>query len=406
MYCYELMKIPSFKDIRLITGEAGLNRKVSWVYVLQTPSLENWVYGGEILFIINTDNLYKTIEDAVFHNISCAVVLKNKNNESTLTEDIINFACEENFPLFEMDYNIKLIDVTREISTYIVHKQEKSDYLNYFFHKILLTEKLKNDEIEEFSLNYGFHSDHAFFIAAVQCTDVSKLSNIKTLFHIYIAEENSHFLSTIINGRLIFLVFASDSMIDQIKNTLKNSFNILSDNFQHMLNMGIGSRCTTLRDIHYSYMKAIKALSLCSSEKLITDYELLGFPRLLLNTIDAKELQDYATHILGRVKKYDAENQTCFLQTVETYVLCNGNINKISAQLHIHRNTCIYRITKIKEIFEIDLESPYTRADILNSLSIYNFLEKLDLQILNTHSDIQELDLNDILCSNNDKKLL
>lgn len=49
--------------------------------------------------------------------------------------------------------------------------------------------------------------------------------------------------------------------------------------------------------------------------------------------------------------------------------------NKASTQLYIHRNTCIYRIAKIKELFQIDLEDPYVRADILNSLSIYRFLK-------------------------------
>ena len=96
MYCYELMKIPSFKNIKLVAGESGLDRKVSWVYVLQTPSLENWVYGGEILFIMNTDNMCKILEDAVSHQISCAVVLKNKQNESILNDEIIHFANKEN----------------------------------------------------------------------------------------------------------------------------------------------------------------------------------------------------------------------------------------------------------------------------------------------------------------------
>lgn len=380
MYCYELMKIPSFKDIKLIAGESGLNRKVSWVYVLQTPSLENWVYGGEILFIVNAEDLCKTIEDAISHEISCAVVLKNKQNQSVLTDRILKLADREDFPLFEMDYNIKLIDVTREISTCIVHKQEKLDYLNYFFHKILLTEPLKDEDMEEFSVNYGFHSDHHFFIATIQTKEIHRLSTLKNMFHIYIAEENVRFLSTIMNGRLVFLGFASSSHMDKAKQILKTSFSLVDEKYHGEMFMGIGSRCNSLRDVHYSYMKSIKALSLCTLEKQITDYEELGFSRLLLNTIDARELKDYASHILGAFKEYDAANQTSFLSTLESYVLFNGNINKISASLHIHRNTCIYRLAKIREIFRIDLEDPYVRADILNSLSIDHFLKKQHIQ--------------------------
>lgn len=383
MYCYDLMKIPSFKDIKLVAGESGLNRKVSWVYVMQTVSLENWVYGGEVLFIVDSQNLYNTIEDAVSHNISCAVVLKNKENKSIITDDIKHLSNMNNFPLFEMDYNLKIIDVTREISTYIVQKQEKTDYLNYFFQKVLFSENLMDEDIEEFFINYGFHSDHQFFIATVKNSDVFQLNNLKTMFNIFIAEDNAKFLSSVINGNLVFLCFALPSQINNAKKCLKNAFNTVSEKTSDNLYMGIGNRCYSLRAVHYSYIKSKKVLSICSDENKLTDYEELGFTRLLLNTIDRKELEDYSCHVLGTFKEYDRNNQTDFLNTIKSYVMNNGNINKISLDLHLHRNTCLYRITKIKEIFNINIEDPYVRADIINAFCISDFLNSQ-----NNRSDI------------------
>ena len=69
-----------------------------------------------------------------------------------------------------------------------------------------------------------------------------------------------------------------------------------------------------------------------------------------------------------------SSNETSFLKTIETYILCNGNISKTAAQLSIHRNTCIYRLEKIKELFNLDYDDPYIRADILNSLHIIQYL--------------------------------
>ena len=383
MYCYDLMKIPSFKDIQLVAGESGLNRKVSWVYVMQTDSLENWVYGGEILFIVESKNLYKTIEDAVSHNISCAVVLKDKEDRSLITDQIKFLADTNNLPLFEMDYNLKLIDVTREISTYIIQKQEKNDYLNYFFQKVLFSENLSDEDIEEFFITYGFHSDHQFFIATVKNNDVFQLNSLKTMFNIFINEDNGKFLSSVINGNLVFLCYAFPSQITKAKTCLKNAFNTVCDKTTDSLYMGIGNRCYSLRAIHYSYIKSKKVLSICSDENRLTDYEELGFTRLLLNTIDHRELKDYSCHVLGTFKEYDKQNQTDFLNTIKSYVMNNGNINKISLDLHLHRNTCLYRLTKIKEIFNINLEDPYIRADIINAFSIYDFLD-----IQNSKKDI------------------
>ena len=380
MHCYDLMTIPSFKDIKLVAGKSGLGRKVSWVYVLHTESLENWVYGGEVLFIVNSENITKTIEDAILHNISCAVILKDKENNSVITGDIKDISNKNNLPLFEMDYNLKLIDVTRQISTYIIQKQEKNDYLNYFFQEILFSDTLTDEDRAEFFTTYGFHSDHQFFIAVLKNNDVMQLSNLKTMFNIYTAEDNAKFLSTIINGAIVFLCFGLPAQIDNAKQSLKNAFSIVSEKTKDKLYMGIGNRCYTLINVHFSYAKSKKALTLCSNENRLIDYEELGFYRLLLNTVDLKELEDYTEHVLGVFKKYDKINQTSFLQTIESYVINNGNINRISSDLHIHRNTCLYRLSKIKELFHIDLEDPYIRADIINCISITEFLNKKESQ--------------------------
>ncbi len=383
IYCYELIKLPSFKNIKLIAGESGLDRKISWVYVLQTPSLENWVYGEEVLFVLNSNDIYKTLEDAVSHCISCVVVLKDKNNKSILTPEAIQLANKENFPLFEMDYNIKIIDVTRDISTYIIHKQEKTEYLNYFFYKIFLSDNLKTEDIEEFVLNYGFSNEHNFLVATIHGKDVSKLNDIKSLFHIYVSEENVRFLSAVLNGRLVIIAYGLPKYMNKAKQTIKSTFSIINKKFSDSLCIGIGNISPRLRDIRYSYIKSIKALYLCRTNKKIIDYEELGFPRLLLNTADVNELKDYSTHILGKILEYDKNNTTFFLETIKFYVLCNGNINKSANKLHIHRNTCIYRISKIKELFQLDLDDAYIRADILNAFSIYDFLENIDSEFFN-----------------------
>lgn len=391
IYCYELMKLQSFKNIRLIAGESGLDRKISWVYVLQTPSLENWVYGGEVLFVLNSDDIYKTLQDAISHCISCAVILKDKNNKSILTPEVIQLAQKENFPLFEMDYYIKIIDVTREISTYIIHKQEKTEYLNYFFYKIFLADDLKTEDMEEFALNYGFLSEHHFLVAAIHGKNVSKLNDIKSLFHIYVTEGNIRFLSAVLNGRLLIIAYGLPSYMEQAIQVIKNTFLIIEKKVVDSLYMGIGNISSHLRDIRYSYIKSIKALYLCRDREKIVDYNELGFYRLLLNVADVNVLKDYSSHILGKIMDYDKQYNTFFVDTIKSYVLFNGNINKSATKLHIHRNTCIYRISKIKELFDIDLDNPYMRADILNALSIHDFLKNADSNDLNISHETIDL---------------
>lgn len=374
--CYELMTIPTFKNIKLLAGESGLDRLVSWVHILTTPYLDGWVHGGELIFITHSEDIYKVLKDAIVHQIAGVVILRSKENKSFINDEMIDFANKENLPLFEMDYNIKLVDITRDISAYIMQKQEKIDYLDYFFHNILFSQDLEKKNIDEFTLHYGLRSEHILFISTIHSKDSSKLNDVQTTMERYIEDTDVHFLMMKINSYLVILAYTTPDFVQKAKTLLKSAFSVLNESFPDILFMGIGNTCDSLYDIRNSYKKSMKSIDLCREKTRIIDYAELGFPRLLFNTRE-EELEDYARYILGDVKEYDEENESAFLETIETYILCNGNISQTSSKLYIHRNTCIYRIGRINELFQLDLDDPYTRAEILNCLYIYRYLGQI-----------------------------
>lgn len=378
VHCNELMKIPSFKNIHLIAGESGLDRKVSWVYILQTPSLEDWVHGGELMFVVNNKNVYKILEEAVLHQLAGVVVLKSEQNESYLNEEIIHYANKENMPLFEMDYHIKLLDITRDISNYIIQKQKKVDYLDQFFCNLLFVTKQNKEKIDEYAMHIGYRHEHVCFIAVLKSEeDASKLEQIRFSLQLYMEDPNIIFQSIITSNNIVILAFAVPEYMNKAKKILKSAFHILYEKYSEMLCIGIGSTCDSLYDVRNSYYQAMKSIRLCTKENDIIDYHELGFSRLLLNITNEEDLKEYATITLGKIIDHDKKNETFFLKTLEAYILCNGNISKTAAHLFIHRNTCIYRMEKIMELFNLDYDDPYIRADILNCLYIIQYLNML-----------------------------
>lgn len=376
--CNELMKIPSFKNIHLMAGEAGLDRKVSWVYILQTPSLEDWVHGGELMFVVNNKNLSKILEEAVSHQLAGVVILKSEQNESNLNDEILQYANKENMPLFEMDYHIKLLDITRDISSYIIQKQNKVDYLDRFFYNLLFATKLNKEEIDEYAMNFGYHHDHECFIAVLKSAEATtKLEQIKLSLQLYLEDSDIIFQSIIISNHIVILAFVVPELMYKAKKILKSAYHILYEKYSDMLCMGVGSTCVSLYDVCHSYYQAMKSIRLCTKENSIIDYHTLGFPRLVLDMTNEEGLKEYATFILGKVIEHDKKNETIFLKTLEAYILCNGNISKASARLYIHRNTCVYRMEKIKEIFHIEFDDPHIRADIINCLCIIRYFNMI-----------------------------
>ncbi len=71
--------------------------------------------------------------------------------------------------------------------------------------------------------------------------------------------------------------------------------------------------------------------------------------------------------------KYDREKDGELVLTLETYIKCNYSRNRTARQLHIHRNTLNYRLSKINELLGLDVDQmdsfPFLLASISRKLS-------------------------------------
>lgn len=78
--------------------------------------------------------------------------------------------------------------------------------------------------------------------------------------------------------------------------------------------------------------------------------------------------------ILKNLKNYDKENDLEFFQTLQCYCNCMFQKKETSQKLHIHRNTLMYRLNRIEELFSINLEDPKTMHHLLISFELDKFL--------------------------------
>lgn len=75
-------------------------------------------------------------------------------------------------------------------------------------------------------------------------------------------------------------------------------------------------------------------------------------------------IEDFYSESVLELVNYDRENGTNMLETLNKYLLYVGNPVKAADELHIHRNTLLYRLNKIKEQFGIDLNDGNERFNI------------------------------------------
>lgn len=96
------------------------------------------------------------------------------------------------------------------------------------------------------------------------------------------------------------------------------------------------------------------------------------FPAPMFETICVNADVDMFLHPgLKRLLEYDAENQTEYFRTLQVYSLTMHNKESTARILCIHRNTLLYRLGKISDMFHIPFEDQQTALAVLNSFQLY-----------------------------------
>ncbi len=82
---------------------------------------------------------------------------------------------------------------------------------------------------------------------------------------------------------------------------------------------------------------------------------------MLLNEIDLDEAPLFLRDKERALVDYDLENGTEYFRTLYSYIRHSRSLGDVSAELHIHKNSVNYRINRIRELFDIDLNDAETR---------------------------------------------
>jgi purine catabolism regulator len=81
------------------------------------------------------------------------------------------------------------------------------------------------------------------------------------------------------------------------------------------------------------------------------------------------ELETFQRDMLGKLLEQD--NKQVLLETLEAYYQNGGNLSQTAETLFIHRNTLSYRLDRIREICNLDLNHPDTSLAMQIALRLY-----------------------------------
>lgn len=130
---------------------------------------------------------------------------------------------------------------------------------------------------------------------------------------------------------------------------------------EHDLCAGISDTFSDLYEIRRYFNQAAmaeKMARISGSDARIAQYDDYRLWRLAAS-IPAEQRTDYVSAFLRNLMAYDIDNQSDYVKALFIY-LKNGQSLALTAQeLHVHRNTVVYRIEKMRERFGGVFDSPY-----------------------------------------------
>jgi purine catabolism regulator len=98
--------------------------------------------------------------------------------------------------------------------------------------------------------------------------------------------------------------------------------------------------------------------------------EHLGADELLLSLGPLSVLSAFRDEWLGRLAAYDARNHGQLVQTLAAYIDSHHSATEAAENLHVHRNTLLYRLQRIREITGRDPDDPTAQLALHLALRI------------------------------------
>lgn len=386
--CQDLLNLEIFKNIKLLAGENGLYKTVTWPYICQSIDFYKWINGGELLFLtgmgmdLDHNKLVNLIYKCREKSISGLVILTNSEFIKDIPPPIINLCDEIDLPLFKMPWNLKIIDVSKSISNYIMEENFKANRERELLKELIFTKDLNMDKIHQLIRVYNIKSSNIYFSCVFKSSHMS-LANYDSLISKIknkIELSCNTLMIDVLNNEIILIVGVdSENLYSKIKFNLKH----IHENFNKDNNLFLifGDRYKNLLSIKDSYNDAIKAYELYKYNRWndnCIDYSTLGFYKILFEVNSINKLRDYSEEILKPLIDISEISNLNFLETLKCYLTNDCNLLKTSDELFIHRNTLIYRLSKIKYVLKNNLESAKFKNELLNALMIRDYLNYVD----------------------------
>lgn len=379
---YQLLK--ENYQFKLVTGECGLFNMVQWISVIDNDDIIPYMRPTELA--VTTGFAIKQEEDLLKLCIQLnertvsGLIINLGPYIPEISDTIIQYCEKNNFPLFSLPWEVRLIDIINETDQLMIYHSYMKENVAEIFKDYIFRAELEQERIDELCKN-GFGMGEQYQMLVLKYNDAKNMntlevpieslrSDIERRINLY----HEPFVILSHFDQLIILIVHKTNEVSQ--NSICNLFEILLKKYAaHNIYLLVGSENMKFQDMGQYYKKLNSAFLLAKQTKRnILFYEELGIFKLLLSLNGDTVLKEYYESVLGNLIEYDNTNHKDTINYLKKYVMLNGNIQGMAKEYYVHRNTVKYNLKKIEKITGLNLDLWEDRLKIQICLLIHELL--------------------------------
>lgn len=360
----DVLSLLKENQVKLIAGRGGLKNIVFSANIMDSPDIRNWARKGDI--VLTTGYIAKDspalMLDIVkdLHAMGIAALgIKTKRFMSDLSEEIMAFADEQGFPVFEIPNSVSLADIMNYIVSVTNQRSYEQNLQKRSLFQILLNENISESDLGQVFLMAPNLRNQYFYECWLIHVDMAtplELTRITELVQSFLAANKPLSMVAEKSGRILVLAISvTDFQYTSHPAPLLYAF--LKKHYTRLpITLDIGISVQSLKSVYKSYRTARGShrinRSLDRTNCVSFPYESLPY-LMLHNSPEAESLLKVHGQVFEKLEKEDPE----LLKTLEAYLENQQRLRETADALFIHRNTLSNRIEKIQTLTGLDFEN-------------------------------------------------
>ena len=391
----EIVQQVEHLEMKLVAGEEGLDREVLWTHMVDSDTISAFLQGQELTFttgigISEKLPLLKLVQE-VYRNGASGIVINIGPYVDKIGQDVLDFANEKAFPVFEVPWKIHMAEIMRIICFAITKEQQSQIEVTAALNNAFLCPA--QEELYVFPLMRKGYLADSVYIAVTIRVEVQKNTVAGERMEQLHSQLGSHLRCNY--KRILCCAQEKQLVLVLCDYTGQERKHVLTYIFQHFCNelkkeetavFCVGNQAEELRQLHKSYetanqMAEVSALGRIPGEEVYGRHKMIvyknaGIFRILFALKDEEVMQEYVRDTVQPLLEYDALHNTDLAGVLQCYLRHDGSLQDTANELIVHRNTVNYKINKASEILEMDLTRLENRLEVMLGFGICQILHK------------------------------